>query len=179
MYFTVYFDENDAEGIVFEGYKGTEWSFRANGNISSPKERLGGRPIGFRVWQGLGGIPQQPLLIAIVYNACNCPASTYMLNAQPVDMTIQAVIGAPEEQDLPYQDNYMEFIYGQDCGDYQISFTPPLALLGLSSKGVLLSPQGQPFIDTLTLTSNSLDDIGVYNLKLNIEQDIANDDHGF
>lgn len=50
MYFTVYSDINDAEGIVFEGYMGTEYSYRANGNESSPRERLGGRPIGFRVW---------------------------------------------------------------------------------------------------------------------------------
>ena len=34
-----------------------------------------------------------------------------MLNAQPTDMTIEAVIGAPVDQVLPYQDNYMEFIY--------------------------------------------------------------------
>ena len=88
MYFTVYSDVNDAEGIVFEGYEGTEWSFRANGNEFSPKERLGGRPIGFRVWQGEGGISNQPLLIAIVYNSCNCPASTFVLNAQPIDMAI-------------------------------------------------------------------------------------------
>ena len=52
MYVTIYSDINDAEGIVFEGYKGTEYSYRANGNELSPKERLGGRPIGFRVWQG-------------------------------------------------------------------------------------------------------------------------------
>ena len=37
MYFTVYSDVNDAEGIVFEGYEGTEWSFRANGNEFSPR----------------------------------------------------------------------------------------------------------------------------------------------
>ena len=88
MYFTVYYDINDVEGLVFEGYEGTEWSYRANGQEASPKARLGGRPIGFRVWQGEGGISKQPLQVAIVYNACNCPASTFMLNAQPVDMQI-------------------------------------------------------------------------------------------
>ena len=65
---------------------------------------------------------------------------------------------------MPYQNNYMEFIYGQDCGEYDITFTPPLDLLAMSSLGISLSPQGQPFIDTLTLTSTSVDDIGVYNL---------------
>lgn len=55
MYFTVYSDINDSEGFVFEGYQGTEWVYRANGNEFSPRERLGGRPIGFRVWMGTGG----------------------------------------------------------------------------------------------------------------------------
>ena len=81
MYFTVYSDINDAEGLVFESWLGTEYSYRANGDESSPRERLGGRPIGFRVVQGDGALPNQPLLIAIVYNACNCPASNYMSNA--------------------------------------------------------------------------------------------------
>lgn len=86
MYFTVFYDINDVEGILLEGYAGTEYIYRANGMESSPRLRLGGRPIGFRVWQGDGGIPLQPLQIAIVYNSCNCPASTFMLNAQPTDM---------------------------------------------------------------------------------------------
>mgnify|MGYP007082949866 CR=1 FL=1 len=41
-----------------------------------------------------------------------------MMGKAPIDMTIEAVVGEPVKQDLPYQDNYMEFIYGQDCGDY-------------------------------------------------------------
>ena len=41
-----------------------------------------------------------------------------MSNAQPQDMVIEAVVGAPVDQSLTYQENYMEYIYGQDCGDY-------------------------------------------------------------
>lgn len=102
MYVTIYSDENDAEGIVFEGYLGTEYSYRANGKEFSPKERLGGRPIGFRVWQGDGAIANQPLLLSIVYNACNCPASNFMSNAQPTNMQIEAVVGTPVDQSLTY-----------------------------------------------------------------------------
>ena len=51
-YFTIYSDINDIEGFVFEGQSGKEYSFRANGEESSEKYRLGGRPIGFRVWSG-------------------------------------------------------------------------------------------------------------------------------
>ena len=57
MYLTVYSDINDIEGLVFEGYDTTQWNFRANGLNSSPKYRMGGRPIGFRVWSGPGGVP--------------------------------------------------------------------------------------------------------------------------
>ena len=81
MYFTVYYDTNDVEGIVLEDYLGTEYIGRANGPNFSPKERLGGRPIGFRVWQGKGGIDNQVLLLSITYNACNCPASYFMENS--------------------------------------------------------------------------------------------------
>ena len=49
MYVSIYSDINDAEGIVFESWLGTEYSYRANGNELSDKARLGGRPIGFRV----------------------------------------------------------------------------------------------------------------------------------
>jgi len=73
----------------------------------------------------------------------------------------------------------MEFIYGQNCGDYQITFSPPLALLNLSVSGVNKSPNGKPFIDKLTLTSTSVNDIGVYNLKMVIGQDTNNSAHGF
>ena len=54
---------------------------------------MGGRPIGFRVWMGDGGRENQPLMMAVVYNSCNCPASTYIGNNPFLDMTIEAVIG--------------------------------------------------------------------------------------
>ena len=93
MYLTIYADSNDAEGIVWEGNFGTVWTSRANGNVSSPKEQMGGRPIGFRVWMGDGGMPNQPLLISVVYNACNCPASTFIGQNDFPNLEIDAVIG--------------------------------------------------------------------------------------
>ena len=56
MWFTVFYDINDVEGILFEGHQGTEYSFRANGEEASPKLQMKGRPIGFRSWIGEGGI---------------------------------------------------------------------------------------------------------------------------
>lgn len=93
MYLRIYSDSNDVEGIVWWGEQGTEWVSRANGNNDSPKEQMGGRPIGFRVWMGDGGRENQPLMMAVVYNSCNCPASTYIGNNPFLDMTIEAVIG--------------------------------------------------------------------------------------
>ena len=62
------------------------------------------------------------------------------MTGNPSDMSIQAVVGAPVDQSLAYQENYMETIYGQNCGSYGITFTPDLALLGLTVSGAGLSP---------------------------------------
>lgn len=56
MYLTIFVDSNDVEGMIWEGNFGTTWTQRANGNKPSPKMNLGGRPIGFRVWMGDGGM---------------------------------------------------------------------------------------------------------------------------
>lgn len=56
MYLIIYADSNDAEGITWIGSEGTEWISRANGNVPSPTEHMKGRPIGFRVWMGKGGL---------------------------------------------------------------------------------------------------------------------------
>ena len=77
MWLKIYADSNDAEGIIWWGHLGTEWISRANGELASPKEQMGGRPIGFRVWMGKGGRENQPLIISVVFNACNCPASFF------------------------------------------------------------------------------------------------------
>lgn len=56
MWLTIFADSNDAEGIIWEGHLGSVWTSRANGNVGSPRLRMGGRPIGFRVWMGDGGM---------------------------------------------------------------------------------------------------------------------------
>ena len=64
MWLTLYSDGNDIEGMVWEGHLGTEWIARANGNDSGPKNRMKGRPIGFKVVNGVGGLGEkanQPL----------------------------------------------------------------------------------------------------------------------
>ena len=53
------------------------------------------------------------------------------------------------------------------------------SILTLRMSGASLDPHGKPFIDKLKLTSNSVDDIGIYNVKMNIGQDTSNNSHGF
>ena len=83
MEILLYSDNNDVEGMVWYGNKGSEWNTRANGENFSPLFRMSGRPIGFRVHIGdhfdTELVPQtQPLIMSIIYNGCNCPASTFI-----------------------------------------------------------------------------------------------------
>lgn len=93
MFVTIFADDNDVEGFIWEGYSGTTWTMRANGE-ENERRQMGGRPIGFRVAIGEGGLDEQPLIVYIIYNACNCPASTYIGNNEFENMTIEAVVGA-------------------------------------------------------------------------------------
>ena len=79
MLFLIYIDSNDVEGFTWTGNGGTEWLSKADGNSKAPLLRMQGRPIGFRVTMGEGGDAGNtaPLVMSVVYNACNCPASTY------------------------------------------------------------------------------------------------------
>jgi len=49
--------------------------------------------------------------MSVVFNTCNCPASTFMGEIQPVDMRTKAVSGPADVVTLTYQENYMEFVY--------------------------------------------------------------------
>ena len=66
MYLTIYSDSNDVEGMIWEGNFGSTWTGRANGDNTSSKMKMLGRPIGFRVWKGNGGVNNQPLLMSVV-----------------------------------------------------------------------------------------------------------------
>ena len=59
---------------------------------------MGGRPIGFRVWLGDGGIDKtvinQPLAMSVIYNTCNCPASTFIGNSTFKDTESEARKGS-------------------------------------------------------------------------------------
>ena len=174
MYATIYSDTNDVEGFIFEGYLGSPYVFRANGADHSPKFRLGGRPIGFKVGEGLGGTGSndQPLELAIVYNSCNCPASQFMTEiAAPEDMVTWAVSGPDDSKTLQYYDNYMENIYDQNCGTYSVVLEPAYSFLTVSRTGsVSTSTHAHPYDDLITLSSSDVNDIGKYSVTMRITQ---------
>ena len=155
MFLQVFADDNDVEGVVWEGNQGTEWISRANGNIALPKEQMQGRPIGFRVWMGKGGKDNQPLLMAVVYNACNCPASTYLGNDPFPDLEIEAVFGATQTETLIYRQNYIESVYNQDCGAYSIDYDPKLPFFEFSESGAT-DIRGKMYTDLGMLTAGTI-----------------------
>ena len=167
MYNRIFSDTNDVEGIIWWGNGGTQWDSRANGNLDSPIERMGGRPIGFRVWSGdhfdTSLIPPiQPLQVSIVYNGCNCPASTYIGDTPIQDMTIEAIVGPTQTQTVQYQKNYMEDVYLQDCGTYGIRYYPTYPFFSFSTSGSSTNQHGDVFPDIATFTAGTADDVGQY-----------------
>ena len=51
--------------------------------------------------------------------------------ARPADMETWAVSGPVDVQALPYYDNYMEYIYDQNCGTYSVVLEPAYSFLSI------------------------------------------------
>ena len=94
--------------------------------------------------------------------------STFLNNAAPYDMEIEAVQGDMQSQFLVFQENTINLYYGQACGTYTAKLTPDLPFIELNSSG-LEGPNGEPYPDTLIISSADLSQIGVYELTLTIE----------
>ena len=62
----------------------------------------------------------------IINNICNCPASYFIAadvgTINP--MSIQVINGVADNQSINYVNNWIEFIYEQDCGTYTVDFEP-------------------------------------------------------
>ena len=104
----------------------------ANGLQYDVQHEMLGRPIGFDSRMGDGGpiypdddntnpLTPQPLALRIIYNTCNCPVSTFTGDQPPTDMEIRVVNSPSSTQTLEYQRNYIEYVYGQDCGSYSVT----------------------------------------------------------
>ena len=54
-----------------------------------------------------------------------------MGDIQPRDMVTKAVSGPADIASLVYQENYMEYVYEQDCGTYTVTLSPTYTFLNL------------------------------------------------
>ena len=117
--------------------------------------------------------------MSVVYNSCNCPASTFSGNNPFSDMDIEAVVGATQTQTLNYQENYMESSYGQYCGSYELLSSPTYAFFSFSQTGTNQDNSGNAYTDLGTLTAGTLDDIGQYTMTMTTQQDLTDSNQGF
>ena len=67
-----------------------------------------------------------------------------------------------QTQTLAYQTNYMEAVYGQNCGSYSVRVTPTLPFFSMSSSGNIRDSNGNEYQDTGTLYPGKNEDVGRY-----------------
>ena len=81
---------------------------------------MGGRPVGFDIRMGEGPawgatqysqIIDQPVALRIIFNTCNCPASTFIGDQGPSAITVNSISGGSQNQALSYEDNYIQYVY--------------------------------------------------------------------
>ena len=93
-------------------------------------------------------------------------------------MAIEAVVGEKQTQPLAYQENYIESVYNQNCGSYDIDYEPKLPFFRLSQSGTT-DPRNNRYTDLGTLDPVSLEDVGQYQVTMRIFQDSSNPNHGY
>ena len=67
---------------------------------------------------------EYPIAIRQIMNGCNCPATTFVGDGQPEAMEVYAVSSPKQTKALAYQNNYIELVYGQNCGSYTLRVEP-------------------------------------------------------
>ena len=89
-----------------------------------------------------------------------------MGTAAPSDIDVTSVSPGTATQALPYQENYVEYLYGQNCGTYSVSFAAVdpscdhTSLLSVDAKTGTHATNSNAFSQTMTLTSNNPSDVG-------------------
>ena len=89
------------------------------------------------------------------------------------------VVGFPLSTDLNYQENMISAIYDQDCGTYSAKLSPQLDFVTVQTTGSSLTSYGWEYPDLITVSTSSLDDVGMYSITMTIFQDINLPNHGF
>ena len=84
-------------------------------------------------------------------------------------METKAVSGPVVVEPLPYYDNYIEYIYDQDCGTYSVTLEPVYSFLSIQTTGTVGTSQwAHQYPDQITASSNDVGDIGKYSVTLRI-----------
>lgn len=93
-------------------------------------------------------------------------------------MEIEAVVGPTQTQTLKYQENYMNSVYGQDCGSYSIDYYPKYPFFSFSKAGSV-DYAGRPYTDLGTFVTGTLDDVGQYPVTMVTYQEATDAEQGF
>ena len=110
--------------------------------------------------------PNQLMKLQVIFNECVCPTSAFLADAPPEDLQITAKVGSITARDIPFQNNRVSNQWGQDCGSYSVRLEPELPDL------LLLQSVGRVYTDRIRLGPASQSQVGVYNVKMIIEQNL-------
>ena len=116
--------------------------------------------------------------MSVVYNSCNCPASTFEGIAF-ADMECSVTPDLIVEQPVEFQPNYMESVYEQNCGAYSLETSPSLDWFEFKTSGDSLDANGLAYPDIGSLKCSSTDNIGEHIINMVIKQDLNEPTHGF
>ena len=92
-------------------------------------------------------------------------------------MSVSAMSSPLSTQTLPYMDNYIQFVYGQDCGTYSIALEPVDPTCDMSHLLTVAAPSGtggsnnQPYPQEMTLESNDINDVGECDMEIVVTSD--------
>ena len=153
-----------------------------------------GRPIGFDIRMGTGGfndfsdpllpVIEQPLALKIIYNECNCAASTFIGDNPPTDMAITIENSPTATQALTYQNNYIEYVYEQDCGRYEVvlenqdSSQPDInSILTVAEPDPRDGPNNLKYSDLITATTADPALVGQYVVDMVVRQNEPDNYH--
>lgn len=151
---------------------------------------LKGSPIGFAVEVGKGNYGQidQIITIQVIYNTCSCNGSFFLgpprnqLGEPFADM--ETVYSRPVSQEFGYIENLAWLAFGSDCGNYVVKLEPALPFFefvkeGDASGSAVLDPFNREIFHKAVLNPSSEADIGRYEVKMIVYQDLNLDDNGF
>ena len=98
------------------------------------------------------------MTIQLIINSCMCPLSYFIPQSDLVPLDIIAVLNTtPKTQPVDPQVDYINQLYSQDCGGYQLRLDPILTFLTILTE------------NTIALGPATNADIGIYQVEMFVE----------